>query len=131
MSMKIALIIRSVTPRCYTFPSQAPRGRGNLSKQKPHILFTQSRGYSDIKFCRFYKNNKIYLHMKPTIFIRQTYLQTLCIHDWKFYLDTQSQCDALWARGRHPIFTWIWQVDRACQDNKTLPLTFIRVQGSI
>ena len=52
-----------------------------------------SMGYSDIKFCSSYKNNRI--HMKPTVLIRQTYIQTLCKHDWKFYLVTWIQRVAL------------------------------------
>ena len=39
------------------------------------ILFTQSKGYSD--------NGT---HPRRTVLIRQIYIETICIHDWKFYL---------------------------------------------
>ena len=44
----------------------------------------------------------------------------ICIHDWKLYPVTLLQGSALWTRGRHPIFTRIWQNDRMCQDDNFL-----------
>ena len=42
---------------------------------KEHILSTQSRGYSDIKFCSFYKNKRT--HLKPTFLKRHSCLKTI------------------------------------------------------
>ena len=47
------------------------------------ILFTKSKGYSDIKLCSSYKNNGT--RLKLTVFLRQIYLMRIFIHDWKFY----------------------------------------------
>ena len=51
-----------------------------------YILFTQSKGYLDIKICSSYKSNGT--HLKLTVFHRQIYLMRICIHDWKFYPGT-------------------------------------------
>ena len=48
-----------------------------------YILFTQSKGYSDIKICSSYKNKGT--HLKLTVFLRQINLMRIYIHDWKFY----------------------------------------------
>ena len=61
-------------------------GATEMGKIHIYILFTQSRGYSDIKICSSYKIN--FIHLKPTVLISQICLKTICIHDWKFYLVT-------------------------------------------
>ena len=41
-----------------------------------YILFTQSKGYSDIKICSSYKQ-KTGTHLKPTVFLSHIYLKRI------------------------------------------------------